>query len=53
MCRRTEPRTPGIFLLDLHGHGHPHEFIELGYRVTASNLNAIADKKVSYKELYS
>ena len=22
----------GVLLVDLHGHGHPHEYIELGYR---------------------
>ena len=29
-------------LIDLHGHGHPHEYIELGYRLPAAMLNNIA-----------
>ena len=32
--------------MDLHGHGHNHEYIELGYRLTADHLNAIADPEV-------
>jgi len=41
MCRGEF--VPGVLLIDLHGHGHPHDHIELGYRITADNLNAIAD----------
>ena len=33
------------FLIDLHGHGHPHEYIELGYRLSASMLNNISDEE--------
>ena len=32
-------------LIDLHGHGHPHEYIELGYRLPASMLNNIAEEE--------
>ena len=31
----------GALLIDLHGHGHPHEYIELGFRLSASLLNNI------------
>ena len=37
---------PGVLLLDLHGHGHNHDFIEVGYRLTADILNAISDPQV-------
>ena len=40
-------------LVDLHGHGHPHNFIELGYRVPGQLLNEITKetgKKSSKKE---
>jgi len=30
------------FLVDLHGHGHNHHYIELGYRVPATLLNQIS-----------
>ena len=32
-------------LIDLHGHGHPHEYIELGYRLSAALLNNIAEEQ--------
>ena len=35
----------GCLLIDLHGHGHPHEYIELGYRLSASLLNNIANEE--------
>ena len=44
LCTRVP--VPGVLLVDLHGHGHPHEYIELGYRLTADLLNAIADQQV-------
>jgi len=47
MCRQVGENVPGVFLLDLHGHGHPHDYIELGYRLTADTLNAIADEENS------
>eukprot|EP00092_Neocalanus_flemingeri_P032363 GFUD01035186.1.p1 GENE.GFUD01035186.1~~GFUD01035186.1.p1 ORF type:complete len:434 (+),score=73.22 GFUD01035186.1:47-1348(+) len=31
-----------VLLVDLHGHGHPHNYIELGYRVPGHMLNEIA-----------
>ena len=35
----------GALLIDLHGHGHPHEYIELGFRLSASLLNNIANEE--------
>ena len=29
-------------LVDLHGHGHPHQLVELGYRVSGHTLNQIS-----------
>lgn len=37
-----QSREAGVLLIDLHGHGHPHEYIELGYRLPAALLNNIA-----------
>ena len=37
-----QARDTGVLLIDLHGHGHPHEYIELGFRLSASLLNNIA-----------
>ena len=31
--------TRGAFLVDLHGHGHPHNFIELGYGLKAELID--------------
>ena len=36
----------GALLLDLHGHGHPHDCIELGYRLSAELLNQISNEEV-------
>ena len=36
----------GALLLDLHGHGHPHDCIELGYRLSAELLNQINNEEV-------
>ena len=36
-------------LIDLHGHGHPHEYIELGYRLSAALLNNIAEEQDSVR----
>ena len=36
-------------LIDLHGHGHPHEYIELGYRLSAAMLNNIAEEQDSVR----
>ena len=35
----------GALLIDLHGHGHPHEYIELGYRLSAAMLNNISGEE--------
>lgn len=45
MCKRMCEYVPGVLLVDLHGHGHPHEYIELGYRLSADLLNAIMNKE--------
>ena len=37
-----QARDSGVLLIDLHGHGHPHEYIELGFRLSATLLNNIA-----------
>ena len=36
----------GALLLDLHGHGHPHDCVELGYRLSAELLNQIHNEQV-------
>ena len=43
----------GALLIDLHGHGHPHEYIELGFRLSASLLNNIAneEEETRYKRM--
>ena len=38
-------REAGVLLIDLHGHGHPHEYIELGFRLSAATLNNIAGEE--------
>jgi len=43
---RNSAAVPGVLLVDLHGHGHPHEYIELGFRLKAELLNEISNEKV-------
>ena len=38
--------VPVALLVDLHGHPHPHDYIELGLRLDAALLNQIANEKV-------
>ena len=40
-----ESNNIGVLLIDLHGHGHPHEYIELGYRLSAAMLNNISSEE--------
>ena len=44
---RNSAAVPGVLLVDLHGHGHPHEYIELGFRLKAELLNEISNEKVN------
>ena len=39
---RSSELGGAAFLVDLHGHGHNHHYIELGYRVPGLLLNQIA-----------
>lgn len=45
----TEEGSQGALLLDLHGHGHAHDCIELGYRLSAELLNEINNEQVEMK----
>ena len=45
----TQSRANCALLIDLHGHGHPHEYIELGYRLSAAVLNTIAEEQDSVR----
>merc|ERR1711892_17387 len=42
-------------LVDLHGHGHPHNYVELGYRIPGNMLNEIVNgnEKKSSKQKYT
>ena len=45
----TQSQGNCALLIDLHGHGHPHEYIELGYRLSAALLNNIAEEQESVR----
>ena len=45
----TQVQGNCALLIDLHGHGHPHEYIELGYRLSAAMLNNIAEEQDSVR----
>ena len=47
----TEGRGSSALLLDLHGHGHAHDCVELGYRLSSDLLNAINQDQVDDKLL--
>ena len=55
MGRETK-NVGAALLVDLHGHGHPHNYIELGYRIPGHMLNEIAngkEKSKSSKQKYT
>merc|ERR1711892_1330058 len=47
---KTCGNVPGVLLVDLHGHGHTHEYIELGFRLKAELLNEISNEKVESRD---
>jgi len=42
---RMSGDVPGVLLVDLHGHGHTHDYIELGFRLKGELLNEISNDK--------
>lgn len=47
---KTSGAVPGVLLVDLHGHGHTHDYIELGFRLKAELLNEISNEKVESRD---
>jgi len=47
---KTCGNVPGVLLVDLHGHGHTHDYIELGFRLKAELLNEISNEKVESRD---
>ena len=45
---RMSGDVPGVLLVDLHGHGHTHDYIELGFRLKGELLNEISNDKVNH-----
>jgi len=47
---RMSGDVPGVLLVDLHGHGHTHDYIELGFRLKGELLNEISNDKVEHRD---